>query len=96
MSAAVTSRFRYMWHQLGIWREGIRSREARAICPVDSWPFRPRYTEGRCPLCGWEPPGTVVRLPLSRRIDTFGWMVMWLLAVSVVMAVLVAMMYTRA
>jgi hypothetical protein len=27
--------------------------EADVRCPTDDWVFPPRYTEGRCPICGW-------------------------------------------
>jgi hypothetical protein len=96
MSARIHPPFRHFWHQLATWRETVRSHDAQAICPVDSWAFRPRYTDGHCPLCGWEPPGAIVRLPLSRRIDSFSWMVIGLLALSLVMLLLVILMYTRA
>jgi hypothetical protein len=78
---------------LTAWRRGISSSDAKAICPVDSWAFRPRYTDGRCPLCGWEPPGVVVRLPLSRRVDAFGWLTVSFVLASVAMVVLVALVY---
>ena len=96
MTAAVSTRWRHLLHQLEARRENLRSHEVRAICPVDSWPFRPRYTEGHCPLCGWEPPGAVVQLPFSRRVDGFTWMLATVLLVSVLMAVLVGVMYARA
>jgi hypothetical protein len=95
MIAAIQTPFRHFWHQLATWRESLRSRDAQVVCPADSWPFRPRYTEGHCPLCGWEPPGAIVRLPLSRRIDSFGWMVITLLGLSLLMLVLVVVLYTR-
>ena len=94
-TSAVTARWRRLLHQLMAWREVRRSGEAQAICPVDSWAFRPRYTEGHCPICGWQPPGAVVRLPLSRRVDAFAWMVLAAIAVSLVMAILVALLYAR-
>ena len=87
--------FRQLWQQLGTWRETRRSHDAQAICPVDSWAFRPRYTAGHCPLCGWEAPGVVVSLPLSRRIDSFGWMALTLITLSFVMLVLVVVLYFR-
>jgi len=94
--SAVARRVGRLPEALIAWRRGIAADEAKAICPVDSWAFRPRYTDGRCPLCGWEAPGATVRLPLSRRIDTFGKMAIALTLVSVVMAILVAMTYARA
>jgi hypothetical protein len=30
---------------------------ARTYCELDRWYFDPRYTQGRCPICGWAPPG---------------------------------------
>ena len=95
VAAAAVSRWRHFLHQLGSWRETRRSREAQAICPADSWAFRPAYTDGHCPICGWQPPGAVVRLPLSRRVDAFAWMVLAAVAVSLVMAILVALLYAR-
>lgn len=94
--AAATTRWRHLLQQLTAWREHRSSREVQAICPVDAWPFRPSYTDGHCPLCGWEPPGTVVHLPLTRRLDSFTWMLAALFAVSILMAVLVGLMYARA
>lgn len=29
----------------------------RARCELDQWSFDPRYTQGRCPICGWAPVG---------------------------------------
>jgi hypothetical protein len=95
MSRVMAGPFRDVLRVVAAWREGRRSREAQAICPVDSWAFRPAYTEGHCPICGWEPPGAVVRLPLSRRVGGFGWMVIMLGALSVLMLVLVVAMYVR-
>jgi hypothetical protein len=81
--------------RIAAFRDRFGADEARAICPTDHWAFRPRYTDGRCPLCGWEPPGVIVRLPMSRRIDTFGWMSMALGAVSLIMLLLVLLIYMR-
>ncbi len=92
----VASRVNTLLQRLDAWRQGLVAGDVKAICPSDSWVFRPRYTDGRCPLCGWEPPGAVVRLPLSRRVDRFGWMAIALLLVSVLMALLVSLVYARA
>jgi hypothetical protein len=89
------SPFGPLWQQLARQRETRRAADVQAICPVDSWAFRPRYTDGRCPLCNWEAPGAVVRLPLSRRVDSFGWMALTLIALSVAMLILVVVLYTR-
>jgi hypothetical protein len=29
----------------------------KARCELDQWSFDPRYTQGRCPICGWAPDG---------------------------------------
>ena len=29
----------------------------RIRCETDAWSFDPRYTQGRCPICGWAPEG---------------------------------------
>jgi hypothetical protein len=44
----------------------------RAYCELDRWSFDPRYTQGRCPICGWAPEGapTYPRwMVLANRID---------------------------
>ncbi|HVH63179.1 MAG TPA: hypothetical protein VNA65_06220 [Candidatus Dormibacteraeota bacterium] len=41
-------------------------------CETDDWAFDPRYTNGKCPICGWAPEGvpTAPRwLALSNRVD---------------------------
>lgn len=30
---------------------------ARVRCEKDNWAFDPRYTNGKCPICGWRPEG---------------------------------------
>lgn len=35
----------------------IRLRHKLAFCTTDDWLFDPRYTQGRCPICGWAPEG---------------------------------------
>ncbi|GAC1331320.1 MAG: hypothetical protein NVSMB17_09370 [Candidatus Dormibacteria bacterium] len=30
---------------------------ATAHCATDDWEFHPHYTEGRCPICGWQGQG---------------------------------------
>jgi hypothetical protein len=44
----------------------------RAYCEADRWSFDPRYTQGRCPICGWEPenaPNAPDWLALANRVD---------------------------
>lgn len=42
------------WH---VARMRKRRPAKRAFCELDGWSFDPRYTEGRCPICGWVAPG---------------------------------------
>jgi hypothetical protein len=45
---------------------------ARAYCELDKWAFDPRYTQGRCPICGWVPHGARAYpawMALARRVD---------------------------
>jgi len=69
--------------------------EPLAHCPVDDWDFRPRYTDGCCPLCGWQVPGVRVSPPLAARVDWFWPMVGLLAAISVTMLVLVVVAFNR-
>ena len=44
----------------------------RAYCEQDRWSFDPRYTLGRCPICGWAPDGAATYprwMSLLRRVD---------------------------
>ena len=55
-------------------RNGVRPKPGmrRAYCQADSWEFDPRYTQGRCPICGWAPEGAPSAprwLRLANRID---------------------------
>jgi hypothetical protein len=49
-----------------------RPAAARAYCELDRWSFDPRYTQGRCPICGWAPDGAPSYprwMVLANRID---------------------------
>lgn len=68
-------------------------REGYAFCSRDGFWFRPRYTEGRCPLCGDVAPGGAPSPPLLATIDR-SWLGLASLAlVSVAMSALVLFMY---
>ena len=44
----------------------------RVRCETDNWTFDPRYTMGRCPICGWMPEGAPNAprwLALANRLD---------------------------
>lgn len=51
----------------------IRPRSSgRVRCETDDWTFDPRYTQGRCPICGWTPEGVASAprwLSLVNRLD---------------------------
>jgi hypothetical protein len=50
----------------------LPGRPARAYCEADRWSFDPRYTQGRCPICGWAPEGAPNApgwLALANRVD---------------------------
>src|SRR5207247_2218819 len=48
---------------------GLLMGAAVATCPLDRWTFTPVYTDGECPLCGWQPPGIDATAPWFARID---------------------------
>lgn len=65
-------------------------RDDRARCPKDNFEFRPYYTDGACPLCGWSVPGEVAR-PWTHTADwvwlTFGALLLVSLAMAIVVLV---------
>ena len=65
------------------------------FCHTDAFWFRPRYTEGKCPLCGTAAPGGAPPPPLLRRAGR-SWVGTAALAVeSLCMVALVLVMYFR-
>ena len=72
-----------------------RPEEVEAHCPIDDWTFAPQFTDGRCPLCGWRPEGKRVEPPRLSRVDWFWPSMTLMLVLSVVMAILVIVAYTR-
>ena len=73
----------HAWHA-----EHVNAR-AHAICPVDDWTFTPLYTDGSCPLCGWQPPGYKLRTPALSRFDWYLAALVGIAAVSAIMLVTV-------
>ena len=60
----------------------------RFYCELDRWSFDPRYTDGRCPICGWQPDGAPAApawLRVARRVE---WELLGLFALLVVLIVL--------
>lgn len=73
-----------------------RRRDDYAVCPEDGYRFRPRYTAGKCPLCGTPAPGGAPPQPRLARIDR-SWFGLGLLALeSLAMIALVLFMYFEA
>lgn len=70
-------------------------RQARAVCPTDSWAFTPLYTGGECPLCGWTPDGHVHTQPPLTRYDRYWAGMATIAALSLVMLVVVVVAATR-
>ena len=80
------------WHASRLMK---RRRATRAYCELDDWRFDPRYTEGKCPICGWVAPdvqSAPLWLTLARR---FEWELAGLL-VLLVLLVLAAAAVTQA
>ncbi|HLJ21291.1 MAG TPA: hypothetical protein VKU84_13885 [Stellaceae bacterium] len=58
------------------------------FCERDEWSFDPRYTCGRCPICGWAPasaPAAPRWLELANRVD---WELFGLFALADLLVVL--------
>jgi hypothetical protein len=50
----------------------LKRSASRAYCELDKWAFDPRYTQGRCPICGWAPEGAPAMpawMVVAQRID---------------------------
>ena len=63
-------------------------------CPVDDLPFRPYYSDGVCPICGWKPDGYAVATPWTHRADWALVAFVALVVASVVMATVVIRLAT--
>jgi len=68
----------------------------RVHCEFDDWDFAPQFTDGVCPLCGWQPEGFEADPPLSQRLDWFTIMLAVVVVASVLMGILVLRAYARA
>ena len=72
---------------------GPAPRVVRAHCELDDWWFDPRYTEGKCPICGWQAPGAPSAPMWLLAARKFEWELTGLatlLVILVVLGVLVA------
>lgn len=63
-------------------------RPIRFHCELDDWTFDPRYTDGRCPICGWQPAGAPSAPAWLAAARKFEWELTGLLVLLVVLAVL--------
>ena len=66
----------------------VKSSGSRAHCELDQWSFDPRYTDGKCPICGWAPPGAPsvpAWLALARKLE---WEIAGLVLLAVVLVIL--------
>ena len=61
---------------------------ARAHCELDNWSFDPRYTEGRCPICGWTPPGAPSAPAWLVAARKFEWEITGLVLLLIVLVIL--------
>jgi hypothetical protein len=48
-------------------------RPARYFCEADRWTFDARYTQGRCPICGWAPEGAPAAPPWLALVNRLDW-----------------------
>ena len=84
------------WHVARMRKRGPA--KTKAFCELDGWSFDPRYTEGKCPICGWVAPGAPdapLWLGLARRFEweMAGLIVLLALMVLVALAVVHAAGY---
>jgi hypothetical protein len=63
--------------------------DATVTCPIDELEFRPYYTEGACPICGWVPENSTIAEPWTHRADWALVAFIALVVVSIVMLVIV-------
>ncbi|HET7467051.1 MAG TPA: hypothetical protein VFL29_10305 [Candidatus Dormibacteraeota bacterium] len=79
------------WH-VSRMRKRKPATTSKAFCELDGWSFDPRYTEGKCPICGWVAPGAPeapLWLTLARRFEWEMAGLLVLLALMVVIALAV-------
>lgn len=60
----------------------------RYHCEVDDWDFDPRYTDGRCPICGWAPEGAPTAPAWLVAARKFEWELTGLFVLAIVLLLL--------
>ena len=63
-------------------------RSTRVHCPTDDWTFDPRYTQGRCPICGWAPEGVASAPRWLAVVNRLDWDMLGLLLLADVLVLL--------
>lgn len=54
-------------------RRPRRRRVNKFRCETDGWTFDARYTQGRCPVCGWAPDGAPSAPRWLALVDRMDW-----------------------
>ena len=61
------------------------------FCEKDQWRFDAAATDGKCPICGWRPPGDAIPQPdLVRLYHWIDWDTVGIVALAVVLTVIAA------
>lgn len=63
-------------------------RPVRVRCEKDDWTFDPRYTQGRCPICGWAPDGVPAAPRWLALVNRMDWELVFLLGLADVLVLL--------
>jgi hypothetical protein len=61
----------------------------QVVCPGDGHRFAPYFTDGACPLCGWQPTDAAIATPWTHRVDWLWVAYGAFVIVSIVMAIVV-------
>jgi hypothetical protein len=65
-----------------------QKRPAKVFCTTDQWSFDPRYTQGRCPICGWAPEGAPTAPDWLALVNRFDWDLLGLFLLADVLVIL--------
>ena len=68
---------------------------ARLRCEQDDWSFDPRYTNGRCPICGWTLEGAPTAPGWLAAVNRVDWQTVMLVGL-VDLLVLLSLIVSRA
>jgi hypothetical protein len=62
-------------------------------CPIDDLEFRPYFTDGACPICGWRSVGVTIAKPWTHRAD---WALIAFIALVIASVAMAAVVLTAA